>query len=1072
LSTQAQAPSRGRFRIGAETATLLGLGLLTLLVVVVVHPGQLFIDTRPDLYLDPGALVRDCLSTWVPGTGLGSSNYDNGYLPLAVLSAALQKLGLEPWLVMRLWRFLLLVVAALGARRLLVGLTVGRRPAGPVARTTVAVLYAVNPYVVVGAATTPVMLPYALLPWALVALRRSFTRVWSGAAWVGVVFFLMGGLNAGVVPAYMLVAVPVVAVDAWRREGRSLWRVLRGLAASAVAFALVSAYWIAATVTALGTASAVAAATEDPRSVAAVSSYAETMRGLGSWLMYGGDALGPYRPGFVSYLDNPVTILASFTLPVLALGGAWLSRRRLRGVATALTVVGLVLMVGAHPPDDPSPFGGALLWGFDNVPGLIAFRTTSKAGALAMLGMALLGALLAEAAWPRLEARGRTWLTPTAALAVALSVTPVWIGRLFPGSLSVPDYWSVAAHDLDTRDGAGRLLALPAEANALYRWRPRGVDDFAPALLDREVVYSRSFPDGPESAWSSLSGVTGALSQSPVPPSLLSTYSDYLGATDVLVRNDMLWAQMGAPRPQRVTDAAEADPGLKASALYGPPGANTSAADDEEGETRLPPLIRYAVRSPKQPVRLFPAEDRLVVAGDNNAFASLVWAGLLDGNQPFQLLTDVGDGLADTLDEGGRVILTDSNRRHASNDHRVNLSGPLLSPSQDVENVRAVGDPSQQTVAVYDGIADLSATASGSVFGPTPDGRPYLAVDGDPTTAWLLGDFGSGLGESLTITFERPTSLTGLALSRPGGAGAHISTVRVAAGGEEVTAEFGSGDRVEVPFPSEVRATTMTLTITGVTGRSLNQVGLSEIELPGLEVREFARLPALPESVTMPVDVLLTRSDTEHEAGLNRVFQLPAASTNYRLTAVATGDKADWKRCRPLLILDGRTIEARAVRSTPDGGVLLGGCASIGLGTGTHFLVTDPDRGVERLLLSVPGGEPDPARATRPVSWTATDTSYDITTPATEHDTYLVIADAWDSRWRATVDGQDAGAPVAMNGFALGWRLPAGTTHHVVVTYTPQEPYDRALLLSLGAAGACLLVGLAGAVRGRRRAAQ
>src|SRR5690242_19711567 len=69
--------------IGTERLVLAVLGIAAFAVMVWYHPGQLYIDTRPDLYLDPGGLLRECLQTWVPGTGLGTTNYDTGYLPTA-----------------------------------------------------------------------------------------------------------------------------------------------------------------------------------------------------------------------------------------------------------------------------------------------------------------------------------------------------------------------------------------------------------------------------------------------------------------------------------------------------------------------------------------------------------------------------------------------------------------------------------------------------------------------------------------------------------------------------------------------------------------------------------------------------------------------------------------------------------------------------------------------------------------------------------------------------------------------------------------------------------------------------
>jgi hypothetical protein len=39
---------------------------------------------------------------------------------------------------------------------------------------------------------------------------------------------------------------------------------------------------------------------------------------------------------------------------------------------------------------------------------------------------------------------------------------------------------------------------------------------------------------------------------------------------------------------------------------------------------------------------------------------------------------------------------------------------------------------------------------------------------------------------------------------------------------------------------------------------------------------------------------------------------------------------------------------------------------------------------------------------------------------------WLVLSEAYSAAWRARCDGRDLGAPVPVDGFAMGWRVPAG----------------------------------------------
>ena len=1062
--------SRWRGRLDVEQKVLLCLSVVAFLVVVVAHPGEVFVDTKFDLYLAPLRMLQDTLSTWVSGSGLGTPNYNTGFLPVTTVMAALHVVGVPTWLLFRLWRFALLLVAAAGARAFLRDLTASDGGLGAPGRIAAAVLYVVNPYVVVGAATTPIMVPYAFFPWLMLMLRLGFrgSRLAWGAAFALTMFFV-GGINAGVVPAFLMVAVVPIAIDAWRRERVPVRDILLGLVVAGTATLLVSAYWLVGTASAFGTASAVADATEDPRTVASVSSFAEVMRGLGSWLVYGGDTLGPYRPGFVSFLTSPLVVAATFVLPLLAVAGAMLATQRVRRLLVALALLGLTLMVGGYPPDDPSPFGRALLWTFDHVPGAVAFRTTSKAGAIAMLAMAGLGALGVDAAGRRWRgAHVRQAIVGAVAVVLVISVAPVWVGKLLPGGVPIPSYWDTAAHDLDTRGDDGRVWALPGETNAFYRWRPFSVDDVANSLLSRPVVYAHSYPDGPTTAWNAMAGVSEGLDGEGSTGSLVSTYAQYLGASDVLLRNDMVWEVMGVPRPLALVATLDHDPGLEPSALYGRPGTNlepTSAGDASLDEARLTPLVRYHVTAPTSQVRLYPTTGQLLVAGDNAAVPSAVWAGLLDGDRPFRMLADTpSSAVASALEDGGRLLLTDSNRRRSSNTHELDLSGPLLSAEADPDSPRTLGKPDDQTVASYTGIRDVQATASGSIFGPTPGGRPFLALDGDDATAWQFGNFNTARGARLTVTFDEPTRISTLGVRRQGGSPVKISTFRVTAGGATAVGGFANTDATQVSLPHPVLARKLTLTITGVAGSGFYGVGISTLSIPGVTATESARMPRTIQRLATqpdtgrlvadaPVDLLLTRAAPEDEGQLVRDFSLPSEQS-YDLRAEVTGNRDAWEACRPVLNIGAQVVRARAARPQGrhhPGVVELTGCRPTLVTAGSHRLTTVP--GVQRVFLGSRQGSPTEAvgrgTAAEEPFWQGDRASYDVQVPDSQQSRFLVLAQGYDARWHAVVGGKDLGKPTELNGFALGWELPAGTHGDVHLFFGPQGGYRIVLLFSL-----------------------
>ncbi|MDT0301646.1 alpha-(1-_3)-arabinofuranosyltransferase [Streptomonospora sp. DSM 45055] len=92
-------------------------------------------------------------------------------------------------------------------------------------------------------------------------------------------------------------------------------------------------------------------------------------------------------------------------------------------------------------------------------------------------------------------------------------------------------------------------------------------------------------------------------------------------------------------------------------------------------------------------------------------------------------------------------------------------------------------------------------------------------------------------------------------------------------------------------------------------------------------------------------------------------------------------------------------------------------------------------------------------------------------------DRFLVVNENFNEGWRATVDGREAPLePVRLDGWKQAWRLPAGTSGQVTLSYTPDAAYHAAL--ALGAAFALVVavlalrrpVGERNAARARRRA--
>jgi len=379
-----RAPAR-RHRPATEHLVFAGLAVLLLVAVLSDHWGRFIPDTKPQLYQAPGRELLNDLSAWQPNPYLGLPNFNTGQAPLDLLIWAIRSLGSPAWLTVRIWRAALLLVAGWGAVRLL------RRVAGddatPVARIAVAVAYVANPYVIVSGAVTPILLPYAVLPWLLTAFAGSVAepRSWRWPARFALAFFLMSGMQAGVVSLLMLLGLPAYLVYARLTDGVPFREMARATGRCLGLSLVVSLYWLLPAIGASGAGSEIVRGTERPDDVARTTSFAESLRLLGLWTLYGRNGTAPYLPNLVGYLTNPLVVAASALLPAAAAASAWLSRARARLFAGVLLAFAVPLMVGLFPPGGQSPLGRLIGEAFQEVPGAIAFRNLNKVGPLVAL---------------------------------------------------------------------------------------------------------------------------------------------------------------------------------------------------------------------------------------------------------------------------------------------------------------------------------------------------------------------------------------------------------------------------------------------------------------------------------------------------------------------------------------------------------------------------------------------------------------------------------------------------------------------------------------------------------------
>ena len=219
----------------------------------------------------------------------------------------------------------------------------------------------------------------------------------------------------------------------------------------------------------------------------------EVLRGLGYWFFYGRDKLGPWIEASTDYTQRPVLHPASATAsPVLALLSAALVRWRHRVVLHRCSpFVGVVIAVGAHPYDSPTPFGAVfkqLAHGLDgrvraaqHRPRDAARRPRARrccsARASTRSSLAAAPASARRSAWSHRRSLRRR-------AACIVNLPALWNGTFYGKNLQrpeeIPQYWKDAATYLDAqaarhpgaRAARLRLRVVPVGATPSTRSRP------------------------------------------------------------------------------------------------------------------------------------------------------------------------------------------------------------------------------------------------------------------------------------------------------------------------------------------------------------------------------------------------------------------------------------------------------------------------------------------------------------------------------------------------------------------------------------------------------------------------
>jgi hypothetical protein len=897
------------------------LAALAFLVALAQRPGRMLTDTKIDLHVDPVGFLGDVLSAWSDTGDLGhvqGGQYGGYAFPMAPFFALGHALGIAPWLVQRLWLGLILALAAWGAARL-----ARQFGGGTWERAATGLLYLLNPYVVIFVNRTSItLLAYAALPWLMLCTHRGLRnpRGWAWpAAFALVVTASGGGVNAAVLAWVLLGPILLALYEArWRALGSFAWR-------TALATALLSAWWIAPLLVQSRYGVDFLAFTEQPGTIWSTTSLSESLRLMGYWVSYLGVGYsGTLRPYFgdagVMLFKQPV-VLATLLVPALAIGGlVWTRRRRYAPFALLLLLVGLLVMSAGFP--EGTPLRRGVTFAYNHVAALQFLRTTHKAGPLVALAIALLGGMAAA----ELARRRRALLVVGAGL-VVLSVWPLARGRAVEDSLTfkrVPAAWEQAAKQVDAN--GGRAVVMPGQLYANYDWGGT-VDPILPAIAKTPVATRFAVPYADLRATDLLWTTDALVQQRRALPGQLPSLLGLMGARTVITGSDDNRALSGAVTAADASDflGGVERPGVftqgwgkvedrpyAAGTLRAPvPLKEVRAEEDEEAV----PLVRVHADAP--PVVIDGGADTLagLAAFGGLREGSVVADGVPRGTPPVAPGTGPAksrfvfapDTSAGTILKSPEVVIADGNRRRVFVVSRlVQNQGATLASGDPVSEDAAVLTPfpgaDAQTVAVLDGVASIRAPFSPG-FPQFPEHRPFAALDGDRATYWESDRALEPDRHWLEVRFNGPHDVPYVDLTPYDD---HLCTVlAVEIAGRTFSVHDGV-NRLKLNLHGVRSLRVQIAAVRRAPGVRKRAGGIRELAIPGVHAAEALRPPVVAERALAgrdlsatgltylfqrttgddpfsrdpwhgPATAGLVRDRSDGESGLQRVFSPPAA---------------------------------------------------------------------------------------------------------------------------------------------------------------------------------------------------
>jgi arabinofuranan 3-O-arabinosyltransferase len=863
--------ARGRLWV---LACCLALAVLTF----VDRPGKIIADTKLDIAISPIAFLERAAHLWDPAQFGQLQDQASGYFfPMGPFFVLGKLAALEPWVVQRLWLTAVLLAAFIGVTKLTARLGIGSQRTQIVA----GLAYALAPAVVgeVGAISIEV-LPAAMAPWIMLPLvtavqgSRSRSGLIRAAARSAVAVALCSGVNAtsvvaALAPAFIYLCTVPRPAPRWRLMACWTPMVIMATWIWLVPLALLNSYGVS-----------LLPYTESASVTTSVTSLSNVLRGTEDWVGYlviNGHSWWPVE----FWLSNAaLATVATALIAGLGLAGLLGMAAAVRRPLLCILLAGVIVILIGYRSGLGSPLT-ATLDHLVNGP-LAPFRNVRKFDPLIRLPVCMGIAQLLAGPRPALSRITRSAITQratwaAAVVAIAIPVIPAFVGGLSPRGdfVGVPQYWRQAARWLNKHAGNSAVLEEPGSQFGEYIWG-RPMDDVLQPLFDGDWASRQLSAVGSVGSTRLLNAIDQRMAAGDGSAGLTQVL-ERMGVRYIVVRNDVLRADLQGAWPARIHQAISESPGIVRVAQFGTLPIGNFGPDDAVSnfDSPYPPVEIYQVRGAQAPAVVTPASSAMRVYGGPEALLTLADQGLLRG-RPVLINSD-SPGVTARWN-----VITDSLRRRVVNFGELRSDySPTLAAGAQLRTFEVVPDymePAWQrfeSVARYYGILNVTASSSDAdiTANPAQSGTgllPYSALDGDLRTMWESGGLRGPVGQWIRVDFLQPVSTRTIRVAFVDNPdiGPPVTAVTITTAAGKLTDRVratGAYQTLAVPSgPSSWLRVTVARTERMNRPAIGRQVGIVEIAIPGVSASRTIVAPtvALPGGAG-PASVVLAKAEPQ-----------------------------------------------------------------------------------------------------------------------------------------------------------------------------------------------------------------